>query len=407
MVSTEKFQHAAGELDVAALRNATPAAASLAFLNNAGSSLPTETTLERTIGHLRREALVGGYAAAEEVEPVLEGAKSAAARLINAADAHEISLQHSDTTAFVKVLTGMCNAGVIPRGGRIVVDRLAYSSHYLGVLQAAKVLGISIDVLPSDDDGAIDVSRIDSVLDIPTSMVAATMVGTHCGLVNDVAAVGTACRARAIPFVLDACQAVGQLPVDVEAIGCQALTTTGRKWLRGPRGTGFLYVHRSLAERCDPAGIDGHSAIWKSASDYELVGASGRFDEFECSFAARVGLANALDELESLSLARVHERVDMLARYLRAGLTANGATTHDGSGPTSGIVTFTVPGVGAADVVRAAIDRGISINTSGIGSARLDMAARGFDSVVRASPHVYNTTNELDRLLDVVSALHS
>lgn len=390
-------------LDVESLRAATPGCRDLAFLNNAGSSLPTSATLERTIDHLRREAMIGGYSAADEVEPVLDAAKVTAARLLNAAGPDEISFQHSDTTGFVKVFTGMCNTGVVGRGGRIVVDRLAYSSHYLAVLQAWRFLGVSIDVLPSNADGAIDASQIESFLDRPTAMVTATMVATHCGLVNDVAALGAACRERGIPFVLDACQAVGQLSVDVQAIGCDALTTTGRKWLRGPRGTGILYVNRSLSERCDPAGIDGHSALWNSAFDYELVQGAGRFDEFECSFAARVGLANALAELELLGIDRVRRRLDTLARYLRSGLSANGAIVHDGQGPTSAIVTFSVPGIAPADVVRAAADAGISINASGIANARLDMGERGLDALVRASPHVYNTVEELDRLVDVVA----
>lgn len=391
--------------NIDALRDATPGCKDLAFLNNAGSSLPSTKTLESTIAHLRREAIVGGYVAADEVEPVLLKAKAAAARLVNAVDATEISLQHSDTTGFVKVFTGMCNAGLIARGSRVVVDRLSYSSHYLGILQAALSFGVVVDVLPSDNHGAIDQAQIATTLDRPTAMVSATMVATHCGLINPVAALGAACRQRGIPFILDACQAVGQLPVDVEAIGCDALTTTGRKWLRAPRGTGFLYVRRSLAERCEPSGIDGHSANWNGAVSYELLPGAGRFDEFEFSVAARVGLANALAELESLSVDRVHARISSLASHLRAGLESVGAKVLDGSGPKSGIVTFNKPGVDPAAIANGAASQAIAINTPGVAGARLDMHAKGLASVVRASPHIYNTTDELDRLIAVVASL--
>ncbi len=274
-----------------------------------------------------------------------------------------------------------------------------------GILQAAKVFDLVIDVLPSRADGSIDPDHVAATLDRPTSMVSATMIATHCGLVNPVEELGAACRERGIPFVLDACQAAGQIPVDVRAIGCDALTATGRKWLRAPRGTGFLYVRRSLAERCEPTGIDGHSANWESGSSYSLQPASCRFDEFECSFAARVGLAKALTQLEELTVARVHERLSVLAAHLRSGLASAEATLHDGSGPTSAIVTFSVPGVAAADVASRAAAENIAINASGLAGSRIDLEAKGLTGVVRASPHIYNTVDELDRLIQLVRRL--
>jgi cysteine desulfurase / selenocysteine lyase len=392
-------------LNVAALRAATPGCLDVAFLNNAGASLPTQQTLEATISHLRREAVVGGYKAGDEVAEVIQGARCAAARLIGARS-HEIALTPSDTAGFAKVFWGMVNGGVLTKGSRVVVDQVAYNSHYMGLLQLQRTHNIKIDVLPSNSDGSIDASKIEETLDRhATAMVMSTTIGTHCGLINPIAVVGAACKARSIIHMVDACQAIGQLRVDVDEIGCDVLTSTGRKWLRGPRGTGLLYVRDALAERCDPPGLDGISGNWIDAYDYSHVSGAMRFEEFESSIAARVGFANALGELETLGVQNVRDRLVLLSEHLRLGLAANGAIVHDGNGERSAIVTWSVPGVDPTVVVEAANTANITINASIAVFARLDMGVKNQTSVARAAPHVYNTTEELDCLIDVVAGL--
>jgi cysteine desulfurase / selenocysteine lyase len=391
-------------VDVEALRVATPGCVDIAFLNNAGSALPTTQTTEATINHLRREAVIGGYKAGDEAANLIQGARASAARLLGA-KAHEIALTASDTAGFAKVFWGMVNGGVLVKGARVVVDQVAYNSHYMGLLQLQRTHNIKIDVLPSHIDGSIDITKIDETLDQPTAMVMSTTIGTHCGLINPIAAIGASCKARSIIHMVDACQAIGQLPVNVEEIGCDVLTSTGRKWLRGPRGTGLLYVRDSLAERCDPPGLDGVSGMWIDAYEYSKVAGAMRFEEFESSVAARVGFANALTELETLGVQNVRDRLVVLSEHLRNGLTANGATVHDGNGERSAIVTWSVPGVDPAVVVEAANKANITINASTAAFARLDMGAKNQLSVVRAAPHIYNTTEELDRLIAVVGKL--
>jgi cysteine desulfurase / selenocysteine lyase len=402
---SQNLLNAISELDVEALRAATPGCLDVAFLNNAGASLPTQHTLEATISHLRREAVIGGYKAGDEAAEVVQGARATAARLLGA-QAHEIALTPSDTAGFSKVFWGMVTGGILTKGARVVVDQVAYNSHYMGLLQLQRTHSIKMDVLPSNHDGSIDVSKIEQTLDEhPTALVMSTTIGTHCGLINPVASVGAACKARSIIHMVDACQAIGQLPVNVDDIACDVLTSTGRKWLRGPRGTGLLYVRDWLAERCDPPGIDGASGNWNDAYDYSLVPGAMRFEEFETSVAARVGFANALSELELLGVQNVRDRLHVLSEHLRTGLTAAGATVHDGTGERSAIVTWSVPGIDPTVVVEAANRANITINASTAAFARLDMGAKNQTSVARATPHIFNTTNELDRLIDVVGKL--
>jgi selenocysteine lyase/cysteine desulfurase len=207
-------------------------------------------------------------------------------------------------------------------------------------------------------------------------------------------------------YIVDACQAVGQLPVDVGAIGCDALTATGRKWLRGPRGTGLLWVHEDVVPLCTPIGLDADNATLRGPDDVRVVGDARRFQEFEMSIAGLVGLAAALRHLREVGIDAIHARVTSLAERLRAELSRRqGVSVHDGSGARSGIVTFTVEDHDPAAIVRAAAAAGITISVSTAPWAPLDLPAKRIESLVRVSPHVYNTDDELDRLLDVVDRL--
>jgi len=380
-------------IDVEALRRATPATATVAHLNNAGAALPSRATLNATIAHLQLEAAIGGYEAASAAQEALTLTRTSIAQLLNATPA-EIALTTSDSQSFLKAFWALVHSGWFSPGDVVAVDRLSYNSHHLALLQAVSSHGIRVEVVNS---------RID--IDAAARLVAYTHVGTHSGAVNDLSGVAAITRARGVPFFVDACQSVGQLEVDVGSIGCDVLTGTGRKWLRAPRGTGFLYVSDAWIERLEPLGIDGHSASWTAVNSYEVNADATRFEEFECCVAARIGMGVAVQELLTLGVASVAERVAVVAGRLRSGLAAmDRVAVHDGDGAVCGIVTFTVDGV-APDAVAAAAQRAaININTSTAAWARVDMDGSKPQQKIRASPHAYNTEAEVDRLLEVVAS---
>jgi selenocysteine lyase/cysteine desulfurase len=392
-------------LDVDSLRAATPGCARVAHLNNAGAALPTQRTLDTVVAHLRLEADMGGYEAAASTGAQLEAVRHHAERLLGAPDG-SIALTTSDTAAWTKAFWGFVLGGGLERSRRIVVDHAVYNSHHLAVLQAVRHLGATVEVVPAGADGTLDLDAMAAALRAPAAMVSATHVPTSSGLVNPVADVGRLAAAAEVPYFLDACQSVGQLPVDVGAIGCQVATVTGRKWLRGPRGTGLLFVEPDFSERLDPPGIDASSAEWTPEDDYQLATGTERAEEFERPIAALMGLGAAIEQLLELGVDAVSARIGALAGELRTRLDErDGITTLDGRGPRSGIVTFSVQGADADELAVAAADAGINVSVSRAGQARHDLGARGLDTVVRASPHVYNTVDELDRLLDVVQAV--
>jgi selenocysteine lyase/cysteine desulfurase len=392
----------AGRLDVVGLRAATPGCGERVHLDNAGAALPTRATLDAVIGHLELEARVGGYEAAELARPGLERARADLATLLGARP-DEVALTTSDTAAWSKAFWGFVLGGGLRRGDRVVVDQVVYNSHHFAVLQARDRLGVEVEVLPRGADGGLDLDALARSLGRPTGLVTVTHVPTHTGAVNPVREVGAIARAAGVPFFLDACQSLGQLPVDVGDIGCDVLTATGRKWLRGPRGTGVLFVADHLQGRMSPPGIDASSATWVDELRLELSPGAARFEEFERSHAALVGLGNAVAELLDLGVDAVAARVGDLAAHLRERLAQRpGVEVHDGPGPVSGIVTFTVAGRGVDEVVSAARGAGVAVGASPATVARIDLGRRGLEAVVRASAHVFNTHDELDRLVELL-----
>jgi cysteine desulfurase / selenocysteine lyase len=390
-------------IDVDRLRADTPGCERVVHLNNAGSSLPPTPVVERVIAHLRREAEIGGYEAKAEVADELTSARVDLAALLNA-PVGEVALATSDTAAWTKVLWGLEHSGWFDGGGRVLVDRAAYNSHYLSLLQVRERHGIVIEAIDAAEDGTIELADLDRRLDSSVRLVTATHVGTHRGLVNPVAEVGARTRAIGVPFFLDACQSTGQVHVDVVAIGCDVATGTGRKFLRGPRGTGFLYVRDEWSERMRPPGIDGTSAQWIDADTFTTAAGAARFEEFERSLAAELGLGVAIRYALAIGIEAINARIVDLAETLRTSLVDAGAMVHDGGTHRSGIVTFTVDGVAPSDVQLAAARAGINVSVTEAPWARLDMESRGLTAAVRASVHAFNTEDELACLVDVVHA---
>jgi selenocysteine lyase/cysteine desulfurase len=388
-------------LDLAHLRADTPGVSARAHLNNAGAGLMPSPVLEAMINHLRREAEIGGYEAAAESRASLDGVYDSVAGLVGAAR-DEIALVENATVAWQMAFYALR----FQPGDRILTAQAEYAANYVAFLQVAKRTGVTIDVIPNDADGVLDPQALERMLDDRVRLISITWVPTNGGLVNPAAAVGRIARARGVPFLLDACQAVGQMPVDVTALGCDMLSATGRKFLRGPRGTGFLYVRRELMLRLEPPVIDHFAAPWVAADRYELRPDARRFENWENNYAARLGLGVAVDYAQAVGMDAIMARCRALAGQLRSGLAAiSGVTVHDLGREPAAIVTFSVAGKEASAVQARLARASINVSTSSPSSTLLDATARALPVVVRASPHYYNTEDEIDRVTSVVQDL--
>ena len=388
-------------IDVARARADTPGTASVAHLNNAGAALPPTPVLEAVVEHLRREAEIGGYEAAAEREDRAEHTYDAVAALLGARR-DEIAIVENATRAWDMAFYSL----ELREGDRILTANAEYASNYIPMRQVAGRTGASIVVVPDDEHGQIDVDRLATMLDERVKLVSLVHVPSQGGLVNPAAAVGALCRAAGVPLLLDACQSVGQMPVDVGEIGCDMLSATGRKFLRGPRGTGFLYVRRGLVEQLEPPLLDLHAAEWQRDGSYRIRPDARRFENWETNVATKIGLSVAVDYALALGLDAIRDRVRALADDLRGRLAAlPGVTLHDLGEERSAIVTFTVDGHPAAEVVATLRGQGVNVSVSPATYARLDFDRRGLTALVRASVHYYNDLGDLDRLIDGVEAL--
>jgi selenocysteine lyase/cysteine desulfurase len=390
-----------GTIDLAKVRADTPGVAHVAHFDNAGSALPPRPVTDAVIGHLDLESRVGGYEAEARARRRIAFTYDAVAALVNG-HRDEVALVENATVAWRTAFYGLR----FGPGDRILTSVAEYASNYIAYLQTAARTGATVEVVPDDPDGQLDVAALERMIDGRVRLIAVTHVPTNGGLVNPAAAIGRVARAAGVPFLLDACQSVGQIPVDVAAIGCDMLSATGRKYLRGPRGTGFLWIGRSFWDRVEPPMLDLHAATWVAQDRYELRGDARRYENWEADVAARIGLGVAVDYALALGIEEIALRVAALAERLRAHLAEiPGVTVRDRGRVRCGIVTFTVDGR-PAEAVKDALHRAaINVTVSGRSSTLIDMSARGLDAVVRASVHYYNDETEIDRLVRIVAAL--
>lgn len=388
-------------IDIDRVRADTPGLDERIHLLACGASPSPGPVLQAITDHLALEATIGGYEAAALESESLDGVYSEVASLLGARP-DEIALVENATV-------GWCHAFYaldLKEGDRVLTCHAEYAANYVAFLQRAKRDGIVIDIVPDDETGALDVSALEAMIGPRTALIAITWIPTNGGLVNPAAEVGRVARAHNIPYLLDACQVVGQMSIDVVAIGCDFLSATGRKFLRGPRGIGFLYVRKALIETLEPVTIDHFAAPWVAADRYELRSDARRFETWENSYALRAGLGAAVVYARAIGMERIQNRARALADSLRDRLSSlTGMRIMDQGSERCAIVSFTVAGLQVRETVAALRDQGINIGASSPSSTLLDAESRALPMLLRAAPHYYNTEAELDTLVEMIDMM--
>jgi len=389
------------ELNVEKARLETPACQKIIHFNNAGASLMPEPVLNTLIKYLKLEANIGGYEAAAKEKEKIESIYDTIALLINSRR-EEIALIENATRAWDMAFYSI----PFKANDHILTGQAEYASNYLAYLQLSKKIGISIDVIPNDDYGQISISALEESIDENVKLISITHIPTNSGLVNPVIEVGKIANDyNNILFLLDACQSVGQMPIDVQKIGCDILSATGRKYLRGPRGTGFLYMKEELVKELEPPFIDLHAAKWISRNDYSIRSDARRFENWESFVAGKLALAEAVDYALKWGLDNIWKRIRKLGGIFRQELAKiPDVVIHDIGLMKCGIVSFTLHGKEPRLIKKKLYEKSINVSLSSIESTRLDMESRLLDSVIRASVHYYNTEDEIKRFCDVIES---
>ncbi len=387
--------------EIEAARAETPGCeGALIHLNHAGSSLPPSAVLEAQLGHLELESQIGGYEAAAAAAERHAAVYHSIAGLVGAAGPAEIARFEHATAAWNAAFWSI----PMERGQRILVHDHEYGANAIAFLHAASTRGVVIDRVPSDADGQVAVDALADRLADDVALVSLTWVPTNSGLVNPAAAIGRLTRATGVPYVVDACQAVGQLPIDVDEIGCDFLSATGRKYLRGPRGTGFLYARSSILDRVVPSQPDHDGAKWVAADRFEFADGAARFEHWEHSHAGWLGLGAAVEYVSRWGIERIEATVRERAETLRSMLRDAGFTVHDPGAVRCGIVTASSDRRSADELRAVLVERGINVSTTHVDSSRWDVERRELPPMLRLSVHYTTTVDELTTTVDVLSS---
>ncbi|HUG27164.1 MAG TPA: aminotransferase class V-fold PLP-dependent enzyme [Gemmatimonadales bacterium] len=386
--------------NLAAWRAATPGCAHRIHLNNAGAALMPEVVHRAITDHLQLESEMGGYEAADAQAGEIATGYADLAALVGAKP-DEIAVTSSATSAFALALSTIDWQA----GDRLVTTLCDYTSNQIQYLALARRRGVQILHAPDLPEGGVDPEGVRAlVAGGGVKAVAVSWVPTNSGLVQDAESVGAICEEFGVPYLVDACQTVGQMPVDVTRLKCDYLSTTGRKFLRAPRGIGFLYVSERALRRGDhPLFVDMRGADWTGPDDYQVVPTARRFEEWERPYALQLGMAAAARYALEVGLETAQVRTWALAEQLREGLSAiPGVRVLDRGATRCAIVTFHAAGWDSRELVielgRHRVNAIVSLRQFGI----FDFDAKGVEHAVRLSPHYYNTDGEVAAALEAV-----
>jgi selenocysteine lyase/cysteine desulfurase len=377
------------------VRRDTEGVNSRIHLNNAGSSLIAKPILNCMLDYLNEEAISGGYETAAKYSTQFNNIYSSVAQLLNCS-LDEIALTESASVAWEKAFYSI----PFEKGDKILTSHVEYGSNFISYLHLEKKKEIIIEIIPQDAYGQVDIDALIKMIDNKVKLISITHIPTNGGLVNPAEEIGKIAKKYGILYLLDACQTVGHLPIDVQKIGCDLLSATGRKYLRAPRGTGFLYVSKKI-NYLEPYTLSLQSATWQSEKEILIVDTAKRFEAFETSYAARLAFGKAIDYALDLGMENISNRIIYLSNYLRNKLNdITGVIVQDLGKNKCGIVTFTPAELSPVTLQNLLHKHHININFTTIGSTLIDMKNRNLTHLSRASVHYYNTEEEIDIFCD-------
>lgn len=387
--------------DVQKARSETPSCQQILHFNNAGAALMPSPVVQSLLNYTQLEAEIGGYEAANQEESKIKGVYQAASRLLRC-QPQEIAFVESATRGWSLAFYSI----PFRKGDVILTGMSEYESNYLAFLQAVKKYGVQIQVIPNDQFGQVSIRELEKRITKKVKLIAITHIPTNGGLVNPAEEIGRIATSEKILFLLDSCQAAGQLDLDVKKLKCDFLSFTGRKYIRGPRGTGILYVKNSVCNRLEPPMLDLQAAEWISAHQYRLSRGAQRFEQWETNCGAKLALGIAIDYAMSWTTEAIEARVFQLGNLLRSRLNAiRGVSVTDLGVRQCGIVSFKVEGKDPTWIKQKLFENKINTSVSIKRYTRMDMQSRKIPALCRASVHYYNTEQEIEKFGEILEGL--
>jgi cysteine desulfurase/selenocysteine lyase len=389
------------EQEIQQYRAETKGTASLIHFNNAGASLPPDVVLNTVIDYLKEEVIYGGYETEAKYHADLQNTYDLIARLINA-DRDEVAIVESASVGWGLVFNGID----FKPGDEIITSEMEYVTNLMGFLNAQKNHGVIFKVVPNDEHGNFSLQALEELISAQTKLIAITQIPSTAGGMIPIVEIGKIARKHNILYLVDACQSAGQVPVDVKEIGCDMLSVTGRKYLRAPRGTGFLFVRKEVHDKLKLILMDSFAADWVSETDFKIRSDARRFELYEKNRALTLGLAKAIEYALNIGVDRIWQRVQHLAGLMRTQLSAiDGITVHDFGAEQCGIVTFSVVGMESAHIKSKLTEQRINVSIGKAISTLIYMNKNNLTNIIRASVHYYNTEEEIGVMCGALKGL--
>jgi len=383
------------------IRQDTKGCANKIHFNNAGASLPADVVVDTVVDYLREEAIEGGYETEAKYIDRINDVYDQIALLINA-EKEEVAIFENASAAWGTAFKGL----VFENGDEIITTEMEYVTNLIGLVDMQKEDGVKVIVIPNDEQGNFSIEKFENAVTSRTKLIAVTHVSSSGGSILPIEEIGEIAERHQILYLVDACQSAGQMPLDVRKIKCDMLSATGRKYLRAPRGTGFLYVKKTSQNKLKPVLLDFLGAGNVSLSGYTLREDARRFELYEKSRALSLGLGRAVAYALGIGLERIWERIEYLSGILRKKLSEiDGITVHDHGNNLSGIVTFSINAMDSVDVKTKLAARDINVSVGGQQATPIYMENSGLTTVVRASVHYYNTEEEIEVLCSELSLM--
>ncbi|MGV3704363.1 MAG: aminotransferase class V-fold PLP-dependent enzyme [Arcticibacter sp.] len=387
------------EVDI--LRSQTRGCAGRIHFNNAGASLPPDLVVDTVVDYLREEAMIGGYEAEARYADQLNEVYRSIARLIHA-DKGEIALFENASTAWVTAFRGL----KFSEGDEVLISEMEYVTNLIGFVDNQQTSGIILKVIPNDEQGNFSLDQLEKSITSKTKLIAVTHISSSGGSILPIEEIGDIAEKHQILYLVDACQSVGQLPLDVKKIKCDMLSVTGRKYLRAPRGTGFLFVKQGTQDKLKPIFLDSFAAANVSLSGFTLRQDARRFELYEKSRALVLGLGAAVEYCLAIGSEKIWGQVEYLSAVMRRELAEiPGVIIRDSGNRLSGLVTFSLNEVESPAVRSQLASVGINVSVGTAQATPLYMEKSNLETVVRASVHYYNTEEEIRILCNELSSI--
>ena len=390
-------------MDLAKLRYETPGTKHRIHLNNAGASLMPSPVIKAIEDHIQLEAHMGGYEAAKEKKNEINDFYHVAAKLIHC-HRRNIAYTTNATDSYARAISSI----PFEKDDVILTSQDDYVSNYIAMLSLVKRFGVHVVTVPNSPSGGIDITAAESlIVKHKPVLFSLTHIPTSSGLIQPVSKIGELCRQYGVLYLVDGCQSIGQLSVDVNSCRCDFMSFTARKFLRGPRGAGFLFVSdRVLDLGLYPLFLDMEGADWIAADQFKLKPTAKRFEDWEFAYALMLGTKCAIDYALSVGMDQIENRTRDLSLYTRESLsTVSHIHMHDTGNDLGAIITITSEKMDVAHLYQFLYKSGINTSITDKSSALLDFSEKGLEKVLRISPHYYNTESEVDRFIEILKGI--